>query len=860
MALERYAAKRDFKRTPEPRGRVVKSKGLLFVIQKHAARRLHYDLRLELNGVLKSWAVTRGPSLVPGDRRLAVEVEDHPLDYATFEGTIPIGEYGGGRVIVWDRGRWRPVGDPDAALRKGHLTFELEGKKVSGQFHLVRMERKVGKRRNNWLLLKSKDEHARSAEDPDILVERPESVKSGRTIEEIEEPEEASSKPTPKAGRKRTKRGEAKAASAARKAGAASPKGTKGRADDEPAKAHVQPDLLPRVKRGPLPSFVPMEAATPSADAPSGREWIHEIKLDGYRLEARIDHGRVKLLTRSGLDWTGKFKTIAKAFSGLPVDQALIDGEVVAETGEGFSSFSELQADLKEGRENRLVFYAFDLLHLDGYDLTRTPLSERKRALASVLPADPTGFIRLSEHFETDGQALKRHACRIGFEGIISKRASAPYVSGRSRDWLKIKCSNRQELIVVGYVPSTTARRAVGSLALGVFESDALLYVGKVGSGFSTKVSEDLWEQLEPLRRTDAPATIPAESDTRNVRWVEPRLVAEVEFREWTNSGHVRHAVFHGLRLDKDPRDVTREPSVKAKSSGAKPERRPHRATPALKLTHPDRVYWSDAGISKQGLADYYAEVWEWIAPHITDRPLALVRCPGGVGADCFFQKHAWSGIDAALIHATQIGEEQVLSISALSGALALVQAGVIEIHPWGSRIDDPERPDRLIFDLDPGEGVPWPEVERTALELRDRLSATGLRSFAKTTGGKGLHVVAPIAPAADWDMAKVFAQRIAVQMAKEQPNRFVAKMTKSIRGGKIFVDYLRNGRGATAIAAYSPRARPGAPVSTPLAWDELGTGISPAHFTITNLRRRLLSLDVDPWAGMEKLKQRLPA
>ncbi len=835
MALDRYAAKRDFKRTPEPRGRVVKKEGRLFVIQKHAARRLHYDLRLELNGVLKSWAVTRGPSLVPGDRRLAVEVEDHPIEYATFEGTIPKGEYGGGRVIVWDRGTWRPVGDPEAGLRKGHLTFELSGKKVSGQFHLVRMERKGGERRNNWLLLKSKDEHARNAGEPDILVERPESVKSGKTIEEIEEPEEAA-KP------------------------AAKTKPAKARAGHGSANARVTPDRLPRAKRGPLPSFIDMEAATASSDPPSGKDWLHEIKLDGYRLEARIDHGRVKLLTRSGLDWTGKFKTLAKAFSALPVNQAMIDGEVVAETGEGFSSFSELQSDLKEGRENRLVFYAFDLLHLDGYDLMRTPLIERKRTLASVLPSDPTGFIRLSEHFETDGEALKKHACRIGFEGIISKRANAPYVSGRSKDWLKIKCSNRQELIVVGYVPSTTARRAVGSLALGVFENDELSYVGKVGSGFSTKASEDLWSQLEPLRKTDSPARIPAGSDTRNVRWVEPRLVAEVEFREWTNSGHVRHAVFHGLRLDKDPRDVTREPGVKATSSSkAEAERRSYAAKPAMKLTHPDRVYWSDAGISKQGLADYYTEVWEWIAPHIVNRPLALVRCPGGVNADCFFQKHAWSGLDSTLIHATQIGDEQVLSISSLEGALALVQAGVIEIHPWGSRLDDPERPDRLIFDLDPGEGVPWSEVERTALELRDHLSAAGLQSFAKTTGGKGLHVVFPITPKADWDTAKAFTQRIAVRMAKEQPHRFVAKMTKSIRGGKIFVDYLRNGRGATAIAAYSPRARAGAPVSTPLAWDELGTGISPSHFTITNLRRRLLSLDADPWGAMAKLKQQLP-
>lgn len=859
MALERYAAKRDFQRTPEPRGRPAKGGGRLYVIQKHAARRLHYDLRLELNGVLKSWAVTRGPSLVAGERRLAVEVEDHPIEYATFEGTIPKGEYGAGRVIVWDRGVWRPLDDPDAGLRKGHLRFELMGEKLHGEFHLVRMERKDRERRNNWLLLKAKDEYARGADEPDILEQEPQSAKSGRTIEEIDEPEAASPKQGKAADARAAKAGARKAASSSPKpAGARPSKRTAPQSKEPPLR--LDPSGMPRAKRGPLPSFVEMEAATSTADAPSGKDWIHEIKLDGYRLEARIDHGRVKLLTRSALDWTAKFKTLAKAFSDFPVDQALIDGEVVVETDKGFSSFSELQSDLKEGRENRLVFYAFDLMHLDGYDLTRTPLIERKRALASIMPGDASGFIRLSEHFETDGETLKNHVCRLGFEGIVSKRASAPYVSGRTRDWLKVKCSNRQELIVIGYTPSTTARRAVGSLALGVFDGETLVYVGRVGSGFSAKASEDLWRQLEPLRRPEPPASIPSDADTKRVRWVEPLLVAEIEFREWTAGGHVRHAVFLGLRLDKDPHEVTREPSGPSKPKTAKRERKQLSAAPSLKLTHLDRIYWPDAGISKQGLIDYYVEVWDWIAPHVIDRPLALVRCPGGVGEDCFFQKHAWSGLDQALVHVTQIADESVLSISSLEGALALVQAGVIEIHPWGSRLSDPERPDRLIFDLDPGEGVTWPEVEQTAIELRDRLRALGLRSFAKTTGGKGLHVVIPVAPEADWETAKAFTQRLAAQMAKEAPQRFVAKMTKSIRGGRVFIDYLRNGRGATAVAAYSPRARPGAPVSTPLSWEELGGGISPAHFAVANMRRRLLSLDSDPWAGIAKLKQRLPA
>ncbi len=838
MGLTRYEAKRDFKRTPEPRGAPkAQARSDRFVIQKHAARRLHYDLRLELDGVLKSWAVTRGPSLVPGDKRLAVETEDHPLEYATFEGTIPKGEYGGGRVIVWDNGHWEPEGDPHQALKKGHLRFKLHGQKLSGQFDLVRMKPRERERTTNWLLLKSRDEHARSENDPDILVERPESVQSGKRIEDLPEPEAAKPRVPSRSG-----------VGAPRKSGGAT--------------SRPDPKTFKQAEKAALPAFVEPELATLVPDAPSGPGWLHEIKLDGYRLEARINRGRVQLKTRSGLDWTSKFPVVAKLLAALDVDQALVDGEVVAETAQGASSFSELQADLSAGRNDRLVFYGFDLLYLDGYDLRGVPLAERKKALAALLPKE-AGFLRFSEHFDTDGDVLKKHACRVGFEGIVSKRADAPYRSGRTQDWLKSKCADRQELVVVGYVPSTTSQRAIGSLALGAYENGRLIFVGKVGSGFSTKTAQDLWKQLEPLRSDKRTAEPLPDSDIRQVRWVEPRYVVEVEFREWTGTGHIRHAVFQGLRLDKDPKDVTREKSLPP-GRPAKPAKKkgtPGPTTvrkPPIKLTHPDRIYWSDVGVSKQGLADYYMEVWDWIAPHITGRPLSLVRCPSGIDA-CFYQKHEWRGMDKIAIQAGRAGDDRILSISSLEGALALVQAGTIEIHPWGSTTADPEHPDRLIFDFDPGEGLPWTEVERAALDMRERLAGLGLRSFLKTTGGKGLHVVIPIEPVTDWDTAKAFTQTIAVAMTKDEPNRYVSKMTKSIRGGKIFVDYLRNGRGATAIAAYSPRARPGAPVSTPLAWEELGTGISPSHFTIANLRRRLLALDQDPWADLAKVKQKLP-
>ncbi len=889
MSLGRYEAKRNFQRSAEPRGHPRKRtgrKGPSFVVQKHAARRLHYDLRLELDGVLKSWAVTRGPSLVPGDRRLAVEVEDHPLDYAEFEGTIPKGEYGGGRVLVWDRGQWTPRGDAHAALRKGHLRFTLDGSKLSGAFDLVRLPHEQGDRHNNWLLVKVKDEHARAPRDPDILVERPESVKSGKTIDAIKEPKEEEKTPGATRGATakvdRARRSAAQRPAAGNKtprATAAANAATKTARADRPAtaaptnppRASGSPASRTAAKRVPgaspatLPSFVEFALAVPVAQAPRQRGWIHEIKFDGYRLQARIDHGRVTLRTRTGLDWTSKFATVARALREIDVERALFDGEVVAEAAEGVSSFSALQTELKDGRGERLVYYVFDLLYIDGYDLRGAALSDRKTLLAELISPDTSGFVRLSETFDMDGETLKKHACRVGFEGIVSKRAEARYSSGRSGEWLKIKCTNRQEFVVVGYVPSTTARRAIGSLALGVYDDGRLTFAGKVGSGFATKLAEDLWSELEPLRRAEPTADAAPDADTRNVRWVEPTLVAEVTFREWTPSGVIRQAVFNGLRRDKAPREVVREEALPLNEARPARSSRPAAQSareieePAIKLTHPDRLYWSEAGISKQGLADYYSAIWEWVAPHVTGRPLALVRCPGGIEGQCFFQKHAWTGLDRKQIEVARIGGEEVLSIRSPAGALALVQAGTLEIHPWGSTVKNPECPDRLIFDLDPGDGVSWAEVEDAALTLRDRLRRLGLECFVKTTGGKGLHVVVPVAAVTPWAQAKKFTHGIATGLAREAPDRYIARMTKAARGGKIFIDYLRNGRGATAVAAYSPRARPGAPVSVPLSWDELGTGLSPARFTVNTVPRRLQALEHDPWRDLGRMRQPIP-
>ena len=823
--LAEYARKRDFSRTPEPKGKVAAESAGAFVVQKHDARRLHFDLRLELDGVLKSWAITRGPSLTLGEKRLAVRTEDHPVEYLDFEGTIPKGEYGGGSMIVWDRGRWSPDGDPRKALAKGHLAFALEGERLKGRWHLVRMRPKPGEKSEPWLLMKSEDAFARQPGDPEITEEETTSYFSGRTNAELA-----------KAGDVRSDH--------------------KGRAKEAKQRKQALPDIgkITGAKKKILPPFVEPSLATLADKPPTGAKWVHEIKHDGYRLQARIDGNKVKLLTRKALDWTDRFKRIADALAELHLGSALIDGEAVVENESGFSSFSNLQIALKEDRQDRMRYHAFDLLYLDGYDLTQVPLIERKSLLQTALSGAPANSpIRFSEHLETDGPTMLEHSCRLGLEGIISKRKDSPYRSGRGEAWLKSKCRESQELVILGYVPSTAASKSVGSLALGYNESGKIQYAGRVGTGWSTAVAAALWKDLDKIR-AKKPAfgkPLPAGAE-KDVVWVEPSLVCEIEFSDWTHDDVVRQASFKGLRDDKPPREIVRESRGK-RAAGAAPKTAP------VRLTHPERILWPEEGITKQGLADFYTDIADSILPHIAGRVLSLVRAPSGTAEKFFFAKHAWAGLTDA-VKRVDVGEkEPMLTIGDLPGLLNLVQAGVVEIHPWGSRYEKLEQPDRLIFDLDPGEGVRWGDMLDAARETRDFLGELGLQSFVKTTGGKGLHVVVPVEPTVDWEPAKEFTQSVAEALARKRPERYVAVMSKRLRRGRIFIDYLRNGRGATAVGPYSTRALPRASVSTPLAWEELSESIRSDHFTLSNIRARLQHLKSDPWPGFLKVRQRIP-
>jgi bifunctional non-homologous end joining protein LigD len=851
--LKTYQAKRKFGVTAEPKGKVARRQRHAFVIQKHAARRLHYDLRLELDGVMKSWAVTRGPSLVSGEKRLAVQVEDHPIDYNKFEGAIPKGEYGGGTVMVWDRGSWQPQEDPHKGLRKGHLSFTLDGEKLHGLWHLVRMHRRRGERRDNWLLIKAHDEAAREAGAKDVLEQKSRSVVSGRSMDEIAK---GAPKKTAKetASKKAEKRAQATAAAILRRTKKFMSAKDKTPKDNSPA------------RHAALPAFVAPCLATLADKVPQSDNWIHEIKFDGYRLQARLDNGKVKLLTRRGLDWTRKFPAIAEAIATLPAKAALIDGELAVEGDDGVSSFSLLQQDLKDGRHDRMVLYAFDLLHLDGSDLKPQPLHARKQALARLLAkARQGGPLRLSESLTEPGPTLLKHACRMGLEGIVSKLADAAYHSGRGRDWIKTKCSDRQELVVAGFAPSSADAHAVGALVLGYYDGGKLRYAGRTGTGFSHTSARELYRKLKVLKRATS-ALRPMPKEERGARapiWVSPELVAEVDFHGWTHGDRVRQASFQGLREDKPARQVVREvKAIAAKAQAPAKRSPPVRNAKAIvggvTLSHPDRVYWQDAGVSKRNLAEFYAQIWQWMRPHVVGRPIALLRCPEGAAGQCFFQKHAAAGIATEHLHLIPEKGDKIISIDDLAGLISLVQAGVLEIHTRGTTADNRERADRLVFDLDPGPGTGWKDVVSAAREVRERLARLKLKSFVKTSGGKGLHVVLPVKPT-PWDKAKDFCHAVAASMAADDPDRYVASAAKSKRNKRIFIDYLRNSREATAVAPYSTRARPGAPVSVPVEWSELGALKSAGQYTVLNLPARLGRLRKDPWTNIGRLKQALP-
>jgi bifunctional non-homologous end joining protein LigD len=864
--LSKYRSMRDFKSTPEPRGKARKSKsGRLFIVQKHDATRLHYDFRLELDGVLLSWAVTRGPSLNPADKRLAVQTEDHPIEYGGFEGVIPSG-YGAGTVMLWDRGEWLPQGDPHEGLKKGELKFVLYGERLKGGFVLVRLKPKPGEKpgRHNWLLIKERDDWV----DESIIATEAwtTSVKSKRSLDRIEKEGEA------------YKRGKMYAPEEAAPANKPAKKKTvtaavkKGAAKTSPAKKPVAKS------RRAAPGFVAPQLALLKDAPPQGEGWLHEIKFDGYRIIAVIKAGKVSLWTRNQLDWTHKYGRIAEQLARLKLKDAVLDGELVALDDKGEAAFSKIQA-AGENPSIPLKFYVFDLLNLEGEDLRHLPLIERKERLKGILARAPDNIL-YSDHIQTEGDQVLASACSMKLEGVISKRADAPYTSGRSSgDWVKSKCIGNDEFVIGGFRKSDKAGRPFSSLILGEYDRGKLIYRGRVGTGFDDETFALLKPKFARLVRKTSPFEEEPSEARSGAVWLEPTLVAQIAYLEKTPDGHLRHPSYLGLREDKSAREVTvARAAAKAKkateriaararattgkktsarrAAGRKPAKKGDGVIPpsGVRLTSPEKVLWPDTGITKQDLAAYYATHADIILPHVKDRPLSIVRCPDGASSECFFQKHhnasTPEGIETVGIREKDGSTAQYLVIRTRKGLIAAAQISALELHVWGCRAHAIENPERIVFDLDPDEGLGFAQVRAAALEVRDVLASLGLTTFPMLTGGKGIHVIAPIARKNTWVEVKAFSQGVAKMLAAAAPDRYVANMSKAKRRGRIFVDYLRNERGSTAIAPFSPRRRPGATVATPIAWRELPRMASAAEFTMDTIDRRLASLRGDPWEG----------
>jgi bifunctional non-homologous end joining protein LigD len=891
MALQRYREKRDFGITPEPRGHLASGprKALSFVIQKHAASHLHYDFRLELNGVLLSWAVPKGPSLDPADKRLAMHVEDHPIEYGSFEGIIPAKQYGGGTVLLWDRGTWIPKGDPVAGYAKGQLKFELDGKKLKGGWTLVKTHgSKYGGKSGDkaWLLIKENDSFAQRGAQGRIVDDAPQSVLSGRSLEDIAEQSERVWNSN-------------KSVAANVRAGAVrdvetSPLKT---AKSKTGRSKPGPSAITGARVAKLPpSLSPMLATLVDA-IPQGDEWLHEIKYDGYRMLCRIDKGKVKIFSRSGKDWTGALGGLVHAVGELALGSAWLDGEVTVVDDRGRTSFQALQNALSDPTGQSLAYFIFDVPYLDGYDLQGVTLSERKLLLRDLIPKT-TRQLRFSVDVRGSGAEFFKQACALGLEGAVSKRAGSIYRGGvRTRDWLKVKCAQRQEMVIGGFTDPQGSRSGFGALLLGVYEPGAKLrYSGKVGTGFNDSLLASLRSKLDSLvQRSSSFVNPPRGFEAKGVHWVKPRLVAEISFTEWTQDGTLRHPSFQGLREDKKATDVVRERPVhetktkpaRAATKPAKPVAKrakavtrsatPPRRTAAavtlvkakvpdgrdtfsgIKLSHPEKLLYPESKLAKQDLARYYEAIGERMLPHLRGRPLSLVRCPDGWNGECFYQKHAPKSINPAVervLVPEGDGKATYMAANSVSALVALVQWGVLELHPWGSREPRLDRPDRLIFDFDPDDAVSWDELVEAVGVLRTLLSDLGLGGFLKTTGGKGLHVVVPIRTTLDWEQAKGFTKAVADLMARTFPDRFISVMSKSKRKGKIFIDYLRNAEGATAIAPYSLRARKNAPVATPIAWDELTEDVRFDHFNLRTVPSRLSALKSDPWTDFFELRQ----
>ena len=844
MDLSEYRRKRDFSITSEPAGGKKPRTGALYLIQKHDASHLHYDFRLELDGVLLSWAVPKGPSLDPHVKRLAMQTEDHPVEYGSFEGTIPKGQYGGGTVMLWDTGWWEPHGDPHTMMKKGHLSFELHGEKLHGSWHLVRTRGKDD--RPQWLLFKSNDDAAAKNEDQKLTATL--SVKTGRTMSQIEHgdsPVWRSNRAEPKAStRPKTLTKTGKKTKTAKKT--ETEKKTKSRAKKNTKKKSGA--------KSPPRTIAP-ELALLTDAPPKGDAWAHEAKLDGYRILARVDGDDVTLLTRKGNDWTMRMPWLVEEVRALGVDGAIFDGELVAMNAEGRSDFQLLQNALSEGARASLAYYAFDLLFLDGVGLRDEPLIDRKNKLEKLLAKKrKSSRIFYSSHTVGHGDEVFAQACKLGLEGIVSKKLDSAYEARRGPDWLKVKCTARQELVIGGFTEPRGSRSSLGALLVGARDSKKghLRYAGKVGTGFSEKSLASLRESLAALETDEPPFENPPHGyEAKGVHWVKPTLVAEIELTEMTRDGKLRHPTFRGLRDDKGAEEVVVERAHLVEKSHSKQTVQ----TKSPRLTNPDRVLYPENGITKEELATYYEKVASRMLPHVEGRPLTLVRCPNGRHS-CFFQKHASHEVDES-IREIRLPEKQgsakYMTIHDEAGLLALVQLGVLEIHTWGCHDDEPEKPDWLVFDLDPDTSLPWKEVTRAAFEVRERLAALELDSVVKTTGGKGLHVCVPVARRLDWDTTKEMCRALAEQMVHDSPDRYVATVSKAKRAGKILVDYLRNGRGATFVAPYSTRAREGAPVAMPLRWSDLRTSKRPE----LDLRGVLeAKLGADPWKGVARRRQ----
>lgn len=833
--LAAYNAKRDFTRTGEPSGKKASSRtGNLFIVQKHDATRLHWDFRIEVDGVLKSWAVTRGPSPDPEDKRLAVQTEDHPLSYAEFEGTIPEGEYGGGTVMLWDRGTWEPIEGKSAKdLLDGHLHFRLAGERMKGEWLLIRLKKRGNEKRENWLLRKIDDAFAAQG---DLLVERAlTSVLTGRTMAEIAADKRSSHSLKGKRGKDFTAEMQAAAKHNARMTKAQAPGKKRGAA--------------------PLPAFQPVQLATLVDSVPEGRQWLHEIKFDGYRALIAAKGKDVRVFTRSGLDWSEKFSPLIRHFASLDLPSCLIDGEITASDAEGNPDFSRLQAVLKrghgeQGEGDALSFHAFDLLELDGEDLKPLSNVERKQRLSGLL-AEASPPIHVADHIIGGGEKLLEAICRAGQEGIIAKRADAPYLPKRTQNWLKVKCILRQEFIIVGMTKSSARRRPFASLLLAQREGDALVYKGKVGTGFNEELLDELAARFEPLRREDRALEVP-KTEARGASWLEPVLVAEIAFAEFTGEGRVRHASFVGLREDKKAEDVTPEKPVRIENPKE-----------IISISNRSRVIFPESGQTKGDLADYYAQLAPAMLPFLANRPLSLVRCPQGRAKQCFFQKHD-NGSFGEHVHHVPIREkdgdsEDYLYVGDAAGILTCVQMGTIEFHGWCARTDDVEAPDRMVIDLDPDEGLDFADVKRAAKDIRSRLSDLGLVSFAMLSGGKGVHVVIPLRRDHSWQAHASFAERFAKALGMAEPERYVANMSKAKRKGRIFIDWLRNQRGSTAVMPYSARARANAPVAAPIDWNELDDFERASAFTISDAAALLKRSEGKLLRGWGVAEQSLP-